>query len=122
MATAARTGTRRPGGSLMLFRGARGAAELMQGSDSAIERRFLADLLDLFPETAGKVRDVALRRWEVGAPYSIPGSAPAQASLEKPHGRIVLAGDYLDFPNIEAAIASGEAAADRALRLVDEVL
>ena len=37
-----------------------------------------------------------------------------QDDLTADFGPITLAGDYLDFPNLEAAIASGEEAADRA--------
>lgn len=103
----------------MLFRGARGAADLMQNSDRVIEQKFLADLFDLFPEAVGKVREFALHRWEVGAPFSIPGSAAIQADLEMPQGRVVLAGDYLDFPNIESAVTSGASAAETASKLID---
>jgi oxygen-dependent protoporphyrinogen oxidase len=46
-------GKRRPGGSLMLFAGARGAASLLRERDDAIIERFLADLRDLYPQTRG---------------------------------------------------------------------
>jgi oxygen-dependent protoporphyrinogen oxidase len=44
-------GPRRPGGSLMLFAGAHGAAALMRESDEVIVERFLADLHALYPQT-----------------------------------------------------------------------
>ena len=111
-ASTLRGGPRKPGGSLMLFRGARGAAEMMQLSDAEIESRFIADLELLFPEARGIVRDVVVRRWPQGAPYSFPGRAALQPALIRDLRRIHLAGDYLEFPCMDAAIATaGEAAA-----------
>jgi oxygen-dependent protoporphyrinogen oxidase len=102
----------------MLFRGAKGAARLMQGSDAAIEAAFAADLAAEFPESRGIVREIVVRRWQAGAPYSFPGRADLQAALYKPLGRIVLAGDYLEFPNMEAAAATGCEAADKVASMI----
>jgi oxygen-dependent protoporphyrinogen oxidase len=110
--------SRKPGGSLMLFRGAKGAARLMQESDAAIEAAFTADLAAEFPESRGIVREIVVRRWEAGAPYSFPGRAGIQAALTKPLGRIALAGDYLEFPNMEAAAATGFEAADKVASMI----
>jgi oxygen-dependent protoporphyrinogen oxidase len=112
-ASTLRTGARRPGGSLMLFRGAAGAAELMAGSDTEIERRFLADLERLFPGSRGLVREIAVQRWPQGAPYSFPGRAALQPALTRPLGRVALAGDYLEFPCMDAAVATALEAAER---------
>jgi oxygen-dependent protoporphyrinogen oxidase len=112
-ASALRTGERKPGGSVMLFRGATGAAELIPKSDAAIESAFFADLADLFPDARGIVREVIIKRWPAGAPYARPGRARLQSALERPFGRIVLAGDFLEFPNMEAAVRSGLDAAQR---------
>lgn len=111
---------RRPGGSLMLFRGARGAAQLMQGSDSAIEAAFADDLIAEFPEARGHIREIVIQRWEHGAPYGFPGRAKLQSALTEPLGSIVLAGDYLEFPNMEAAAATGFEAADAIATLLTE--
>jgi oxygen-dependent protoporphyrinogen oxidase len=111
---------RRPGGSLMLFRGARGAARLMQGSDSAIEAAFVDDLIAEFPEARGHIREIVIQRWEHGAPYGFPGRAQLQPALTAPLGPIVLAGDYLEFPNMEAAAATGYEAADAIATLLTE--
>lgn len=106
------TAERWPGGSLMLFRGARGAARLMEESDQAIEDRFRADLLAEFPESRGLIREIIVQRWPNGAPYCFPGRAQLQADLTADLGPIRLAGDYLEFPNMEAASQTGiEAAA-----------
>lgn len=110
-ATTARVGPRRPGGSLMLFRGAAGAGDLLGESDGVIERRFLADLDGLFPGTRRHVREVRVQRWPDGAPYARPGRARLQAALTRDLGRVVLAGDYLEFPNMEAAVRTGTEAA-----------
>ena len=112
-ASTLRSGPRRSGGSLMLFRGAEGAAELMAGPDTEIERRFLIDLERLFPGTRRVVREVAVQRWPQGAPYSFPGRAELQAALTRALDRVHLAGDYLEFPCMDAAIATGMEAAER---------
>lgn len=111
MATILREGPRQPGGSLMLFRGARAARDLLEESDEKIEKLFLDDFFGIFPEAKGVVGEVAVQRWPVGAHFSYPGFAGAQARLRQTAGRVVLAGDYLDFPNMEAALASGRRAA-----------
>lgn len=112
-ASTLRTGPRQPGGSLMLFRGAEGAARLMELTDSEIESRFLADLERLYPESRGIVHEIAVQRWPQGAPYSFPGRAALQPALTRPLGRVHLAGDYLEFPCMDAAIATANEAARR---------
>ena len=112
-ASTLRTGPRQPGGSLMLFRGSKGAAELMELTDREIEARFLADLEKLYPQTRGIVREIAVARWPNGAPYSFPGRAALQPALTRPLGRVHLAGDYLEFPCMDAAIATANEAAAR---------
>jgi oxygen-dependent protoporphyrinogen oxidase len=112
-ASTLRTGPRKPGGSLMLFRGAEGAASLMALSDVEIEERFLADLETLYPGSRALVREIAVQRWPQGAPYSFPGRGRLQAALTRPNGRVHLAGDYLEFPCMDAAIATANEAADR---------
>ncbi len=117
MATTLRAGPRRPGGSIMLFRGARGATEMMAHSDETIARRFVDDLESEFPEARGIVRDVIVQRWTAGAPFATIGRAELQRDLHESSGRIFLAGDYLDFPNMESALASAEMAVAGAKRL-----
>jgi oxygen-dependent protoporphyrinogen oxidase len=119
MATTLRTGPRQPGGSIMLFRGARGAAEMMANSDDTIARMFVDDLMREFPEAQGIVRDVIVQRWTAGAPFATPGRAELQRDLREPLGRVFLAGDYLDFPNMESALASADTAVTGATRLLD---
>lgn len=112
-ASSLRVGARRPGGSLMLFGGAGGAAKLISASDREIEQCFLTDLESLFPETRGIVREIKVQRWPKGAPYSFPGRAALQPALTSPLGRVFLAGDYLEFPSMEAAVRTGSEAAEK---------
>jgi protoporphyrinogen/coproporphyrinogen III oxidase len=110
-------GERRPGGSLMLFAGARDAAALMRESDAVITERFLADLHTLYPQTRGAIADATVHRWELGNVYAQPGRHRLQAPLEGAlgrHGNLHLAGDYFaELGNMEAAARTGLAAAER---------
>ena len=112
-ASTLRVGPRRAGGSLMLFRGARGAAELMKRSDEEIARLFQTDLERLFPDARGIVREISIQRWPQGAPYSFPGRAAFQPALSRDFGRLHLAGDYLEFPCMDAAISTASEAAEK---------
>jgi oxygen-dependent protoporphyrinogen oxidase len=105
-------GTERvPGGSLMVYRSGRAALDLLERSDAEIERAFLDDLAAIFPEARGIVTETALLRLPRMLPYVAPGRAAIQPALERPLGRIHLAGDYLGGVYTETAIASGQAAA-----------
>ena len=81
------------------------------------------------PADVGKrVQDLAIRTYQIngcegaarvdfrvtqrGLPYVFPGRHRLQAALERPLGRIHLAGDFLGSRYTETAIASGAAAAD----------
>jgi protoporphyrinogen oxidase len=111
-------GDRRPGGSLMLFAGARDAAALMRESDAVVTERFLADLHTLYPQTRGAIADATVHRWELGNVFAHPGRHRLQAPLEGalgPHRNLHLAGDYFaELGNLEAAARTGVAAAERA--------
>jgi protoporphyrinogen/coproporphyrinogen III oxidase len=110
-------GERRPGGSLMLFAGAHGAAELSTAADDVIIGRFLDDLVALYPEAAGNVAEARVHRWPMGNVYSRPGRHRLQAAIEGPLGPgrdIHLAGDFFaELGNLEMAARTGAAAADR---------
>jgi protoporphyrinogen/coproporphyrinogen III oxidase len=116
---------RRPGGSLMLFGGAHGAAALMRESDEVIVERFLADLHDLYPQTRGVIAGATVQRWELGNVYARPGRGRLQPMLEGalgPHQNMHLAGDYFaELGNMEAAAQTGHAAAERVDTMIREV-
>jgi oxygen-dependent protoporphyrinogen oxidase len=110
-------GTRRPGGSLMLFAGGRAAAALMREPDDVIVERFLADLHQLYPDTRGASESATVHRWELGNVYARPGRQRLQAPLEGAlgaHANLHLAGDYFaELGNMEAAARTGMVAAER---------
>ncbi|HET8757302.1 MAG TPA: FAD-dependent oxidoreductase [Solirubrobacteraceae bacterium] len=118
-------GARRPGGSLMLFAGGRGAAALMRERDDVIVERFLADLHALYPQTRGVIAGATVQRWELGNVYARPGRGRLQAALEGALGRhenLHLAGDYFaELGNMEAAAQTGLAAAERVDARIREV-
>ena len=118
-------GARRPGGSLMLFAGARAAAALMRRPDELIVERFLADLHQLYPQTHGVIAAATVRRWRLGNVYARPGRSRLRAALEGPlsaHENLHLAGDYFaELGNIEAAARTGLAAAERVDARIREV-
>ena len=118
-------GPRRPGGSLMLFAGARHAGELMGERDEAIVERFLADLHELYPQTRGVIAGATVHRWELGNVYARPGRGLLQPALEGALGareNLHLAGDYFaELGNMEAAAGTGVAAAERVDARIREV-
>jgi protoporphyrinogen/coproporphyrinogen III oxidase len=120
-----RDGPRRPGGSLMLFAGARAAATLMREPDVLIAARFLEDLYELYPQTRGVIAGAIVHRWELGNVYARPGCSRLQPRLEGAlgaHENLHLAGDYFaQLGNIEAAAHTGRAAAERVDARIREV-
>lgn len=116
MASVTRGGPRQPGGSLMLFRGGPEAARLMKSTDEEIVEAMLADLVRLYPEANGIVRETVVRRWPHAAPYGFVGRAHLQQALTRPCGPIHFAGDYLEFPCMDAAIATAGEASQRIAR------
>ena len=110
-------GPRRPGGSLMLFAGARHAEALLREGDETIVARFLADLHELYPQTRGVIAGATVHRWPLGNVYARPGRSRLQAALDGSlgaHENLHLAGDYFaELGNLEAAARTGLAAADR---------
>ena len=118
-------GPRRPGGSLMLFAGAQGAAALMRERDEVIVERFLSDLHALYPQTRGAIARATVQRWELGNVYARPGRGRLQPALGGPlcaHQNLHLAGDYFaELGNIEAAARAGLAAAERVDARIREV-
>lgn len=112
----ARDSSRQPGGSLMVYSGAGLGRRMLELSDGQIVDRYMQDLRDVYPEAVTAVREVVLQRWERGLPYPRPGRHRLQAALERPLGRIFLAGDYLGSLYTETAIQTGTASAKAILR------
>ncbi len=114
-------GKREPGGSLMVYAGGDRGRRLLALSNDEIRALFLKDLHDVLPETRGIIREVLIQRWEHAIPYAPPGRARIQAALTRPLGRIFFAGDYLEFPEMEAAAATGLEAATEVRRRLGAV-
>ena len=108
---------REPGGSLMVYAGGDRGQRLLSLTEAEIRALFLRDLYDLLPATRGIVREVLIQRWERAIPYAPPGRARIQPALAKPLGRIFLAGDYLQFAELEAVATGLEAAQEIRQRL-----
>jgi oxygen-dependent protoporphyrinogen oxidase len=106
-----RSAVREPGGSLMVYRSGHAALELLERSDAEIEQAFLDDLSAIYPEARGLVTETALSRLPRMLPYVAPGRAALQPALERPLGRVHLAGDYIGGVYTETAITTGQAAA-----------
>jgi protoporphyrinogen/coproporphyrinogen III oxidase len=107
---------REPGGSLMVYAGGDRGKRLLPLADDEIRTLFLRDLHHILPASRGIVREVLIQRWEHAIPYAPPGRARLQPALSRPLGRVFLAGDYLEFPEMEAAAATGLEAAHEVLR------
>ena len=104
----------RPGGSLMVYRSAHAALELCEQPDEVVEQRFLDSLYAIYPEARGIVRETILLKLPRMLPYVAPGRAALQPALERPLGRIHLAGDYLGGFYTDTSISTGQEAASRA--------
>jgi len=107
----AKPGHRRSGGSLMMYRSAHGAVPLLELPAGEVERAFLDDLYAIFPRARGHVRETQLLKLPRMLPYLAPGRAALQPALDRPLGRLHLAGDYLGGVYSDTAIASGQEAA-----------
>jgi protoporphyrinogen/coproporphyrinogen III oxidase len=110
-------GSRRRGGSLMLYAGGEPARGLLELSDEKITHRFLADLFKLFPQLRGNVEEAVVQRWEAGNVYRPPGLRidPLLRYSERVDTAIHLCGDYFgEIGTVEVAVTSGTEAARRA--------
>jgi oxygen-dependent protoporphyrinogen oxidase len=108
----AQSPAREPGGSLMVYSGAGLGRRMLELSDEGVTRTYLDDLSDIYPEARRAVREVVIQRWERGLPYPRPGRYRLQPALERPLGKVFLAGDYLGTWYTETAIQTGMAAAE----------
>lgn len=107
---------RRPGGSLMVYAAADLARRLDGLDDAKVERRFLSDLHDLYPQTRGIVEETVIQRWPRGLPYPRPGRSLLQHALLRPLDPVYLAGDYLGTWYTETAVQTATDAAAAARR------
>ena len=95
----------------MVYRSAHAADELCEQPDDVVEQGFLDSLYDIYPEARGIVRETLLLKLPRMLPYVAPGRAALQPALERPLGRIHLAGDYLGGFYTDTSISTGQEAA-----------
>ena len=114
-----------PGGaatprSLMCYAGGDKAAQLLNLDDEEIRRRFLAQLVQVLPQTAGQVQEAVVMKWRVGNCYPVEGSSLARTERwnRRRGARVVLAGDYFAplGGTLEAAARSGHESAEMVKR------
>jgi oxygen-dependent protoporphyrinogen oxidase len=106
-----RSPLRAPGGSLMVYRAGHAALTMIDQPDAVVEAAFLDDLYAIYPEARGIVSETILLKLPRMLPYAKPGRSALQPALERPLGRIHLAGDYLGGVYTDTAISSGQEAA-----------
>jgi oxygen-dependent protoporphyrinogen oxidase len=106
-----RSAVRTPGGSLMVYRAGHAALTMIDQPDAVVEQAFLDDLYAIYPEARGIVSETILLKLPRMLPYAAPGRSALQPALERPLGRIHLAGDYLGGVYTDTAISSGQEAA-----------
>jgi oxygen-dependent protoporphyrinogen oxidase len=106
-----RSALRAPGGSLMVYRAGHAALTMFEQSDTAVEQAFLDDLYAIYPDARGIVSETIMLKLPRMLPYAAPGRAALQPALERPLGRVHLAGDYLGGVYTDTAISSGQEAA-----------
>lgn len=113
-----RSGARQPGGTLMVYSGGRLASELHEAGDEQVADRYTADLTRLFPTLRGQVEEVHIKRWPRGLPHPRPRRSTLQAGLDRPLGRIFLAGDYLGTTYVETAVQTALDASEAIRKLL----
>lgn len=116
-ANALRTGSRCPGGSLMLYAAGGSAVRLMDRSDNEIEEIFQKDLQRIYPQSKGIVKDTRIVKWFPGNACR-PVNFDFQAMIDYA-GRddidIHFCGDYFGaIGSMEIAASTGSEAAKAA--------
>jgi protoporphyrinogen/coproporphyrinogen III oxidase len=94
-----------------VYSGGRLAKKLWDADDAEVRETYLADLDAVLPGARDVVAESHVHRWEHGLPYVRPGRERIQGALERPLGRLFLAGDYLGTRYTDTAISTGAAAA-----------
>ncbi|RJG40423.1 FAD-dependent oxidoreductase [Mesorhizobium sp. DCY119] len=112
-----RNGPRKPGGSLMVYSGGAPARALLKRTDEEIRDIYLADVLKMFPQLKGHIKETIVQRWVPGNTYRPAGFnfEPMLAYCERDDVDIHFAGDYFaEIGNMEIATGTGHEAAKRA--------
>lgn len=96
------------------------AGELLHAPGKDVLAALMPDIARAFPDLERSVSRARVYRWEHGHPVFYPHYLGRLAAFRgggiEGDARVTLAGDYLLFPAIEGAVATGEDAAVRLLR------
>jgi oxygen-dependent protoporphyrinogen oxidase len=106
-------GTEKRGSVLMVYAGGDRGRSLLGLTEEEIERRFLDDLHDMYPQVRGIVAETMVKKWQLAGPFAAPGRWRVQAILERGVAdRLFFAGDWLsEFVSMETAARTGVDAA-----------
>ena len=93
-------------GLLRVYTGDKASKELQQMSDGEALEVLTEELIDAFPEVAGKIVETSIKHW----PHAISpwrmGRLEIAEKIKQPTGRIHYCGDYTVSGGLEAAILS----------------
>lgn len=110
-------------GLLVAFASPTNAAQLWEASSREVVDVVLPEVVRTFERIESRIRRAKVYRWEHGNAIFYPGYLQHLTRFHEGGveggGPIVLAGDYLRFPNTEGAVTSGEAAAMRLQRRLE---
>jgi monoamine oxidase len=105
--------TEKRGSVLMVYAGGDRGRSLLGLAEEEIQRRFLEDLYEMYPQVRGIVAETMVKKWQLAGPFAAPGRWRVQAVLERGvHDRLFFAGDWLsEFVSMETAARTGVDAA-----------
>ncbi|MBU7016998.1 MAG: FAD-dependent oxidoreductase [Theionarchaea archaeon] len=88
---------------------------LLSMSDEEILENIYTDLEKIFPQVRQKITGYDITRFPYAYPVMVTGAHHRLSRLHViTHGSFLLAGDYTIYPTLEAAVESGEIAAEKA--------
>src|SRR5262249_28685309 len=110
-----RTGAPKQGSVLMVYAGGGRGRALLDLDDDAIERRFLDDVHEIYPQVRELTVETMVKKWEHAGPFAAPGRWRHHTVLERGVAdSLFFAGDWVsEFVSMEPAARTGvEAAAN----------
>lgn len=94
---------------------------LLARTDEELVNGVLEGLATILPDVSGKVKDTAVTRFIYGFPIMSPGAFGRMAELHELTGDgLFLAGDYMVYPTFEAAVESGQLAAEEVIDWLED--
>lgn len=111
-------GKGRPGSVLFGMAFTDVAKAFLEKDEQEIRQIFKHDMLKIYPEMEGVLKQVIVQKWTHGLPGFRPGAFEETPLRGAPHGRIHFAGDYTADINasLRAAVASAETCAAAIIR------